>query len=397
MGKGHVDGVYSLAKDPDSLERFASGSGDGVVKIAEALHLTFAPNRDLTNRDEVWQNQAHEGIIKGLSWTKDRKLITCASDKSIKVFDPYGTSPGSLPLATYLGNTAYTGVSHHRFMPNFAVSSNVISIYDLSRPSGNALQTLQWPTSDNTINALSFNQVETSIIASCATDRSIIMFDLRTASPLYKTTLNMSSNAISWNPMEAFNFCVANEDHNIYMFDMRKMNRALNVFRDHVAAVMDVEFSPHGEELVTASYDRTVRLWNRNTGHSRDIYHTKRMQRVFSCKWTPDAQYILSGSDDGNVRLWRAQASKREGIKSARQRQKLEYDETLQRRYGHMPEIRRIKRHRHVPKTVKKAGEIKAEELAALKRRRENERKHSKKGLVPRKPEREKMILATET
>lgn len=79
--------------------------------------------------------------------------------------------------------------------------------------------------------------------------------------------------------MEAFNFAVANEDHNAYIFDMRKMDRALNVLKDHVAAVMDVEFSPTGEELVTASYDRTIRLWNRATGHSRDIYHTKRMQR----------------------------------------------------------------------------------------------------------------------
>lgn len=36
----------------------------------------------------------------------------------------------------------------------------------------------------------------------------------------------------------------------VYIFDMRKMNRALNVLKDHVAAVMDVEFSPTGEELV---------------------------------------------------------------------------------------------------------------------------------------------------
>lgn len=61
-----------------------------------------------------------------------------------------------------------------------------------------------------------------------------------------------------------------------------------------------------------------------------------------------------------------------------------------------MPEIRRIKRHRHLPKQVKKAGEIKSEELSAIKRRRENERKHSKKGLVKRRSEREKMVLATE-
>jgi hypothetical protein len=30
---------------------------------------------------------------------------------------------------------------------------------------------------------------------------------------------------------------------------------------------------------VSGSYDRTIRLWNRDAGKSRDVYHTKRMQR----------------------------------------------------------------------------------------------------------------------
>ena len=42
---------------------------------------------------------------------------------------------------------------------------------------------------------------------------------------------------------------------------------------------MDVQFSPTGEELVTASYDRTVRIWNRDKGHSRDIYHVSHQPR----------------------------------------------------------------------------------------------------------------------
>ena len=385
LGNGHVDGVYSMAKDPGSLQRFASGSGDGVIKVW-----------DLTSREEIWNAQAHENIVKGMCWTKDQKLLSCASDKSIKMFDPYNSASGAAPLAIYLGQTAFTGISHHRSLPNFAASSSVISIYDLSRATATPLQTLHWPTSTDTINTLAFNQIETSILASTATDRSIVLYDLRTSSPLSKVTLALASNAIAWNPMEAFNFAVANEDHNIYIFDMRKLDRSLNVLKDHVAAVMDVEFSPTGEELVSASYDKTIRLWNRAGGHSRDIYHTKRMQRCFSACFTPDSNYVLSGSDDGNIRIWRTNASKREGVKSARQRQKLEYDEALKERYQHMPEIRRIKRHRHVPKQVKKAGEIKGEELKSIKRRRENERKHSKKGLVKRRSEREKMVLAVE-
>lgn len=118
---------------------------------------------------------------------------------------------------------------------------------------------------------------------------------------------------------------------------------------------------------------------------------------VFSAKFTPDNKYILSGSDDGNIRLWRSNASDRSGVKSARQRTKLEYDQALIKRYSHMPEIRRIKRQRHLPKPIKKAGEIKNEEVAAIKRREENIRKHtSKANLKARQNERQKMILTHE-
>ncbi|VAH59467.1 unnamed protein product [Triticum turgidum subsp. durum] len=45
---------------------------------------------------------------------------------------------------------------------------------------------------------------------------------------------------------------------------------------------MDVDYNPTGREFVTGSYDRTVRIFNYNGDHSREIYHTKRMQRFVS-------------------------------------------------------------------------------------------------------------------
>lgn len=46
LGKGHVEGVTIMAKDPNSLERFASGSGDGVIKVW-----------DLPTREEIWKGR----------------------------------------------------------------------------------------------------------------------------------------------------------------------------------------------------------------------------------------------------------------------------------------------------------------------------------------------------
>lgn len=46
-----------------------------------------------------------------------------------------------------------------------------------------------------------------------------------------------------------------------YMFDMRRLKKPLNIFMDHVSAVIDVDFSPTGKEIVTGSYDKTIRIF----------------------------------------------------------------------------------------------------------------------------------------
>ncbi|KAI0875130.1 WD40-repeat-containing domain protein [Hypoxylon argillaceum] len=384
LGNGHVDGVYSFAKDPNDLSRFASGSGDGVVKCW-----------NLASREEVWKTTAAENIVKSIAFTKDQKLLTASSDSTIKLFDPYNTPSQAPPIHSWLGNHPYTSLSVHRDGRSFAAATDCISIHSLDQYTA-APEVLKWPSSGNTINSVAFNQSETSVLASCSGDRNIILYDLRTSSPLGRTSLKFGLNKIVFNPMEPMNFVVASEDHNLYTFDMRSVQRALNIYKGHVAAVMDVDFSPDGRGLISGSYDRTLRLWNRDEGVSRDIYHTKRMQRIFCCAWSPDATVTLSGSDDGNVRLWRANASQRQGVKSARHRQALEYNNALIEKYSHMPEIRRIRRHRHIPKVVKKAGEIKQEELKAIKKREENERKHTKKQFEKRQSERDKVVFARE-
>lgn len=51
-------------------------------------------------------------------------------------------------------------------------------------------------------------------------------------------------------------------------------------------------------------------------GHSRDIYHTKRMQRLTSVVWSLDNKYIATASDEMNIRLWKARASEKLGVVS---------------------------------------------------------------------------------
>jgi WD40 repeat protein/energy-coupling factor transporter ATP-binding protein EcfA2 len=79
---------------------------------------------------------------------------------------------------------------------------------------------------------------------------------------------------------------------------VREENRLLG----HQSAVRNVSFSPDGQMLATASYDRTVNLWRRDGTLFKTLSgHTK---EVTSVSFSPDAKMIASGSLDGTVRLW---------------------------------------------------------------------------------------------
>lgn len=211
-----------------------------------------------------------------------------------------------------------------------------------------------------------------------------------------KAVLVMRSNALAWNPQEPLNFTVASEDHNLYTFDLRKLDQAKLIHKDHVGAVMDLAFSPTGQEFVTGSYDRTVRIFGHREGRSREVYHTKRMQRVFCVNFSGDGRFVLTGSDDTNLRIWKAEASQQLGVKVPRAEKKLEYEEALKKRYQHMPEVRRIAKHRHVPKAIMKARETLHMQQESQRRKAQNRRKHARKDSEDSKfvPERKQKVVA---
>ncbi len=68
---------------------------------------------------------------------------------------------------------------------------------------------------------------------------------------------------------------------------------------------MDIDYEPTGKKFVTGSFDKTLRIFNHDGGRSNFVYHTKRMQKVFSVIWTADSKFVLSGSDDANIRIWK--------------------------------------------------------------------------------------------
>lgn len=133
------------------------------------------------------------------------------------------------------------------------------------------------------------------------------------------------------------------------------------------------------------------------------------MQRVFSCAFSGDAQYLMCGSDEGNIRLWKTVAWAKTGVLNFRQKQSLQYSEALKKKFAHhnvfshyfyniyknFKDVRRIARHRHLPKTIYKERMKMQTMISSRKRKERNLQAHSKPGAVEIKPIAERVVEET--
>lgn len=102
-----------------------------------------------------------------------------------------------------------SSIHHHKKRPIFATAGEVCQIWDETR--NEPIRTIEWGV--DSLHDIVFNPVETELFSSCASDRSIILYDMREKDPLRKVVMNLRTNKLSWNPMEPFIFTCANEDY----------------------------------------------------------------------------------------------------------------------------------------------------------------------------------------
>jgi len=393
---GHRDGVTASCVSRNALLPFVSGAGDGEIRIW-----------DLGSQSLVKAlSGAHARMVTGIVFANDgRRFYSCGDDGLVKSWSvcPLGSEEVEKqelataygPMVTYRSPTVGTfkSIDHHRSEAQFATASD--SSVDVWSPDRSVpIQSYPdtWGSVD-TSTVVRYNPAERSLVGQCSNDRGVGLFDTRFGSPLQKTVLQMRSNCLEWNPMEPMNFVVGNEDHNAYTFDMRKLGQPTKIFKGHMGPVMSVAWSPTGTEFTTGSYDKTIRIFPTRAGRSREIYHTKRMQRVFTINYTADNKYILSGSDDFNIRLWKARASEKIGQLSTREEKSMGYRSALIKKYGYTPEVKKIQTARKVPSLIKKMTKVSQIQKESRNRKQANRAKYDKKGTDQFVGERTKTVV----
>ena len=77
------------------------------------------------------------------------------------------------------------------------------------------------------------------------------------------------------------------------------------LLRGHQSSVNSAVFSPDGSRVVTASWDRTARIWD--TASGKEIALLRGHQDlVSSAVFSPDGSRVVTASQDKTVRVWNA-------------------------------------------------------------------------------------------
>ncbi|KAG8835383.1 POC1 centriolar protein A [Serendipita sp. 400] len=101
-------------------------------------------------------------------------------------------------------------------------------------------------------------------------------------------------------------YCIASgsTDKTIRLWDAETGQILGEPLRGHNSTIFSVAFSPDGRQIASGSWDETIRLWDAETGQTVGEPLRGHSSRVMSVAFSPDGHQLVSGSCDMTIRLW---------------------------------------------------------------------------------------------
>jgi WD40 repeat protein/tRNA A-37 threonylcarbamoyl transferase component Bud32 len=341
MFRGHVGGVESVAFSPEGT-RLASSGIDGSVRLWDinrqraALSVpTFVVGRAFPSLElspdgqnvltgvgstavRLWSTATgklyagpfeHQHQVQCANLTPDgKRLIVADKGKLVRIWNVaarkeictfgYDTELGG--SAGYITTSAISPDGKWYALP---AKDGTIRLYDTT--TGAPGWSLKSPPTDP--GRLEFSPDSSRLVAADLAGDTVRVWDVATGQEFATFTVSgITINRVRFSPdgrhlaVAGFNFFTASDARIVDLDGGHPV-----VLKGHALAVLDVAFSPDGERVVTASTDRTIRVWDRATGQELLMLngHTR---AVTGIRFSPDGHRLISASADRTVRVWDA-------------------------------------------------------------------------------------------
>lgn len=335
----HKEGITHLVKHT-KLPLFASASFDNNIIVWDFSLKT------------ILNEYKCENIIKGIAIDENSNVYSGQKN----YIQSFGSNIKYLCSSEVQGLTLNTNLT--------VACLNKIDVFDLERK--NPIMTI-----DSHYPSVIGSSRSLKNVVAFSEEAKLNLLDIRMGKTFTTIEYLPVINSIEFSPQEPNLFAVGDGNKCATLFDIRYTNSPKNKFIGHTDQVMCLSFSPDGTELATGSLDKTIRIFPLGGRTSRDVYYNRRMQNVLGLEYSNDSHFIISGSDEGSIRLWKSHASSKSGPLTREEKNTLEYSDALKEKYKDVGEIKRIGKHRFLPRKLKNNIKAMSEQYQAEKRKQE--------------------------
>jgi len=254
--------------------------------------------------------QGHTAAVTSAAFSFDgAQIVTSSMDEVARVWD----AKAHAPPAVFQGHT--DSVNSATFSPDrarvvTASDDKTARLWDAQ--TGSLLTVLQGHK--DSVNSAAFSSDGTRVVTA-SDDNTARLWDGKTGVPEsvlqgHKDSIN--SAAFS---RDGKRVVTASDDQTARVWDVTT-TRSLLVLSGHTDAVLQAAFSPDGTQIVTASADGTARLWNAQNGSQGPVLQEKTNvprsgvrgdpERVYGASFSPDGASVVTASADKTAKLWDA-------------------------------------------------------------------------------------------
>ncbi|KAL5484611.1 hypothetical protein EMCRGX_G021140 [Ephydatia muelleri] len=285
----------------DTLDQFS----DGLYRFTR--YSTFRELSGLVYTDP----NLNSSIVSSIEFDKDGEYLAVAGvSKKIKIFNYYSVIKAMgftnhFPEQEMACTAKLSSLCYNPYHKARLVSSDydgAVCVWDTN--TGTRL--VKFQEHEKRVWSVVYNPTEPNLFASGSDDCTVKLWSSNRPQSCYSLPAKANVCCVRFHPTNRYNIAYGSADHIVHYMDLRKPSEPVAEFKGHRKAVSYVHFI-NNQELVSASTDSELKLWDINKGIVRTYKGHVNEKNFVGLSVTP--HFIACGSENNSFYVYCKQVS----------------------------------------------------------------------------------------